>query len=329
MKNGILIKTLAIMLVYVFMFTLTACETSATPANEQKKDPGTEAATAEGGELAIVPPGMVSPFYTGIISGAKRTAQKLGHKCTVLTPEKESDFAGQVKIVEDLITKGVKGIALCSMNAEAISTAVKKANEANIPVVIFNSLVDLPSGDVSAYIGYDQAAGGAKCAEYVNRVENGKANVAIIEGLLSSFTIERKGGFEEKIKEYPGIEVIASQPGDWEREKSMNVAINMLQVNPDIDVFFGLSDEMGLGAAQACKAAGKTGVITISIDGNPNAFEAIKKGEHTATLYVMPDQIGVKAIEALDKIIRGEKVDKKIVTDTVIVDASNVDQYIK
>lgn len=330
MKKGILIKTLTIILVYIFMFTLAACRASAIPAAEQKTASRTDAEVTEGGgELAIIPPGMVSPFYTGIISGAKPTAEKLGYKCTILAPEKESDFAGQVKIVEDMVTKGVKGIALCSINAEAISTAVKKANEANIPVVIFNSLVDLPSGDVTAYVGYDQAAGGAKCAEYVNRVKNGKANVAIIEGLLSSFTTERKGGFEKKIKEYPGIKLIASQPGDWEKEKSMNAAANMLQANPDIDVFFGLSDEMGLGAAQACKAAGKTGVITIGIDGNPNALEAIKKGEYTATLYVAPDQIGAKTIEVLDKIIKGEKVGKKIVTDSVIVDSANVDQYIK
>jgi len=130
-------------------------------------------------------------------------------------------------------------------------------------------------------------------------------------------------------KKYPNIKVVATQPGDWEREKSMNAATNMLQAHPDIDVFYGLSDEMALGAAQACKAAGKKNILTIGIDGNPNALEAIKKGELTATLYVYPDVIGAKAIEALDKVIKGQKVDKKIITDTIVVDKTNVSKYLK
>lgn len=77
----------------------------------------------------------------------------------------------------------------------------------------------------------------------------GSAKVGIIEGLPSAHTTERMGGFVDKAKEkYPDIQVVASQPGDWEREKGMNAATNMLQANPDITVFFGLSHEMELGA---------------------------------------------------------------------------------
>ncbi|WAM36167.1 sugar ABC transporter substrate-binding protein [Caldicellulosiruptor acetigenus] len=282
------------------------------------------------GEIAFVPPGMVSPFYAGTISGAKPMAEKLGYKFTVLAPERESDFAGQVKIVEDLVTKKVKGIALCAINADAIAAAVRKANEAKIPVVVFNSLTELPKCKVEAYVGYNQREGGKKVADYIAKVKKGKAKVAIIEGLPGYHTREREGGFMDQIKKkYPGIKVVAVQPGDWEREKSMNAAMNMLQAHPDIEVFYGLSDEMALGAAQACKAAGRKDILTIGIDGNPNALEAITKGELTATLYVYPDVIGAKAIEALDKVIRGQKVNKFIVTPTVIVDKTNVDKFLK
>ncbi len=280
-------------------------------------------------EIAFVPPGMVSPFYAGVIKGAKPESKKLGYDFVMVAPERESDFAGQAKIVEDMVQKKVAGIAMCAINIEAVGSSVKKANEAKIPVVIFNSLVDLPSGEVYAYVGYDQRAGGAKVADYVNKVKGGKAKVAIIEGLPSTFTTDRKGGFVEEITKYPGIEVVASQPGDWEREKSMNVAQNMLQSNPDIDVFYGLSDEMALGAAQACKAAGKKGVTIIGIDGNPNAIDAVAKGDITGTLGVNPDLIGSKAIETLDKAIKGQPSPKKVVTDTVIIDRSNYKKFKK
>jgi ribose transport system substrate-binding protein len=228
-----------------------------------------------------------------------------------------------------MVEKKVDGIAMCAINIEAVGAAVKKANAAKIPVVVFNSLIDLPSGEAFAYVGYDQRAGGAKVADYVNKAKGGKAKVAIIEGLPSTFTTDRKGGFVDQIKKYPGIQVVASQPGDWEREKSMNVAQNILQANPDVDVFYGLSDEMALGAAQACKAAGKKGVVIIGIDGNPNAIEAVAKGDITGTLGVNPDLIGAKAIETLDKAIKGQPSPKKVVTDTVIIDKSNYKQFMK
>lgn len=285
---------------------------------------------SKGKEIAFIPPGMVSPFYSGVISGAKPMAKKLGYKFTVLAPERESDFAGQVKILEDMIQRKVAGIALCAINTDAISAAVVKANEAGIPIVIFNSLVDLPRGEVFAYVGYDQHSGGKKVADYVNKALNGKANVAIIEGLPSSFTTLRAGGFTDRIKAvYPGIKVIASQPGDWEREKSMNVATNLLQSKKNIDVFYGLSDEMALGAAQACKAAGRKDILIIGVDGNPNAIAAVAKGDITGTLGVYPDVIGEEAIKAVDKAIRGENSGKKIITDTIVIDKSNYKKFMK
>jgi ribose transport system substrate-binding protein len=287
----------------------------------------TAPALAAQSEIAFVPPGMVSPFYAGVISGAKPQATKMGYKFVIVAPERESDFAGQAKIVEDMVENKVSGIALCAINIEAIASSVKKANEARIPVVIFNSLSDLPSGNVFAYVGYDQRAGGTKVADYVNKIKGGKAKVAIIEGLPSTFTTDRKGGFVEQIKKYPGVQVVASQPGDWEREKSMNVAQNILESHPDVDVFYGLSDEMALGAAQACKAAGRKGVTIIGIDGNPNAIEAVAKGDITATLGVNPDLIGAKAIETLNLAIRGKTSPKKVITDTVIIDKSNCTKY--
>ena len=119
-------------------------------------------------------------------------------------------------------------------------------------------------------------------AEVVNGAET---NVAIIEGLPSEHTTARMGGFSDRVAEkYPNIHVVASQSGDWEREKGMNAAANMMQ-SVDIDAFFGLCDEMSLGAVQAVKQAnGKQ--LVFSFDGNPNAAEAVKSGDLMCTLSI-------------------------------------------
>ncbi|MDR2661967.1 MAG: sugar ABC transporter substrate-binding protein [Treponema sp.] len=314
-------KALTAGLVAVLLVTVLACNRSA----------GTTEDGAGGQlELAMVPPAMVSPFYAAVLSGARPEAEKLGYKLTILSTERDDDAAGQVKIVEDLVQRGVAGIAICAHDDKAIVSAVIKANQAGIPIVIFNSLTDLPGGEVYAYVGYDQRQGGANIADWVNKVTNGQANVAILEGLPGFHSTERAGGFIDQIKKYPGIKVVATQPADWAREKGLNVATNMLQADGSINAFYGLNDEMSLGAGQAIRQMGLSGIVTVGIDGNPNAMEAVKNGDQTATLYVNPVGIGAGAIDMLDAALKNQPAPagKRLPIDTIVVDTTLVDQYL-
>ena len=144
------------------------------------------------------------------------------------------------------------------------------------------------------------------------------------------FTENREGGFLDEVDKYSNIEVVAKQAANWEREKGMNVATNMYQANNKINMFYGLSDEMALGAAQACNSLGLKDIVTIGIDGNPNTLDDIKAGVCTASVYTNPFEIGAQTIVDCDKAIKGETMENKIhEIPTVIVDKSNVDEYIK
>jgi ribose transport system substrate-binding protein len=257
-------------------------------------------------------------------------ADALGYELEILAPPSEDDYATQTSMMEDFITNGVKGIAVCGINLEALKPAIKKANEAGIPVVMFNTITELDGVDVYAYSGYNQYNGGGKIADWVNEKMNGEAKVAIIEGLPSDYTTQRMGGFVDKCKEaYPGIEVVATQPGDWVREKGMNAAMDMIQAHPEINVIYGLSDEMALGAVQACKQLNRDDIICIGLDGNPNAKEAVKAGELDGTLDCGPVAIGANAIKALADAIDGVARDEKIIeAETTVVDSTNVDQFL-
>lgn len=282
-------------------------------------------------EIGFLPPAMTSPFYASCIEGATPVATASGYELLVMAPPSEDDYATQMSMMEDMITRGVKGIAVCGINLDALIPGIKKANEAGIPVVMFNTITELEGVEVYAYSGYNQYNGGGKIADWVNEKTGGMAKVAIIEGLPSDYTTQRMGGFVDRCKEvYPNIEVVATQPGDWVREKGMNAAMDMLQAHPDINVIYGLSDEMALGAVQAIKQLGRDDIIVVGLDGNPNAFESVKAGELTATLDCGPVAIGANAIlaivEALENVPREEKV---IEAETTVVDTSLVDDFIK
>ena len=289
------------------------------------------ATAEEAPKLGFLPPAMTSPFYASCIEGATPVAEALGYELVVMAPESEDDYATQTSMMEDLITQGVKGIAVCGINLDALIPAIQKANEAGVPVVEFNTITELEGADVYAYSGYNQYNGGAKIADWVAEHTEGDVKVAIIEGLPSDFTTQRMGGFVDRCAEaYSNIEVVATQPGDWVREKGMNAAMDMIQAHPEISVIYGLSDEMALGAVQACKQLNREDIMCIGLDGNPNAFESVKAGELTATLDCGPVAIGANAIKALGDAINGvEREDPIIEAETTVVDATIVDDFLK
>ncbi|MEF9972375.1 MAG: sugar ABC transporter substrate-binding protein [Clostridia bacterium] len=291
----------------------------------------TMSGAAMAAEIGFLPPAMTSPFYAGCIEGATPVAESCGYDLLTMAPPSEDDYATQMSMMEDMITRGVKGIAVCGINLDALVPAIKKANEAGIPVVMFNTITEMTGAEVYAYSGYNQYNGGGKIADWVNTKTNGTAKVAIIEGLPSDFTTQRMGGFVDKCKEsYPGIEVVATQPGDWVRETGMNAAMDMLQAHPEINVIYGLSDEMALGAVQACKQLNREDIICVGLDGNPNAFESVKAGELTATLDCGPVAIGANAVLALTEAIAGTvRTEKVIEAETTVVDSTLVDNFLK
>ncbi|MEK7475835.1 MAG: sugar ABC transporter substrate-binding protein [Candidatus Coatesbacteria bacterium] len=288
-------------------------------------------ASAKDLRIAVVPPGLISPFHVQVDQGAQAACARL--KLTLLhpAPPRETDFAEQVRIVEDLITQHVDAISVCAIGNEAIVPAVKKANKAGIPFFIHNSLEPLPAGEVTAYIGYNQRKGARLMGEYAVRLLKGRGKVLILEGIPGYHTRERTAGFREglDVERNRGIVVVGSQPADWERSKAMAVTENSLQRVPDLTLVFGCSDEMALGAAAAAKAHHRPGMFFLGIDGNPNAIDAIRKGEMTATLGVYPRRMGAMAVETILKALKGRRVPRIVETPMEIVTVANAEAYLK
>ena len=122
---------------------------------------------------------------------------------------------------------------------------------------------------------------------------------------------------------HPGIKIVAETPANWERQQGMNVAAAALKANPNTDLFFGCSDAMDQGAAQAAIEANKK-VFTIGIDGNPDTLKDIDNGVVTATCAVYPREMGRITIRTIKDFLDGKKVGPKVETPIKIIDKSNV-----
>jgi ABC-type sugar transport system substrate-binding protein len=293
--------------------------------------------TAEGRiRVAIVPPGFGSPFHVAIKEGAVQEAERLGWAVDAVAAEKEDDFSGQVAVVEQELQKGISAVAINPIDVKAIVTAVKSANQRGIPVFMQNTITPLDEGMVTEFIGYDQWDGAFQLARYtcrlfaLNNIRYGK--VYILTGIPGFHANRRTQGYEWGISKYcPDVQIIGKQTAEWDRTKAVEVATAALQQHPEINLFYGNSDEMGIGACIAAKKMGRVvnqTIWCISIDGNPVTLDMIQHGETTATLGVYPRLIGATVIRQMKKVL----IDKTpvpyiLVTPSIVVDQTNVEAY--
>ena len=315
-------KIVSFTLVAVLAFTFMGSVGNQAPAD-----------AAESGAkkvIAFIPPNMITPYYAMIIEGGKPTAEKLGYEFKVQSPSAADAYEEQVQIIENMVSMNVDGIAICTHDLNSIIGAVKKANVAKIPVVIFNTLQMLPDGDVYSYTGYNPWDGGVMSADWIASKIGGAGEIAILEGLPGFGNDERKAGFVDTIeKKYANIKIAASQNADWARDKGYDVGRTILQTNPNVKAFFACSDEMAIGAATAIKDLKLSGIYTIGIDGNKVTLDSIREGVTSGTLNTDPYNVGVSAITLVDMAIKGEAApaDKKVVVPCFIVDADNISKY--
>ncbi|WP_454861985.1 ribose ABC transporter substrate-binding protein RbsB [Peribacillus frigoritolerans] len=247
-----------------------------------------------------------NPFFVSLKDGIEKKAKEKGMKVTVV--DAQDDTAKQISGIEDLILQKVDVLLVNPTDSAAISSAVKDANDAGIPVITIDRSSD--EGDIETFIASDNVAGGEMAAEYLVKELGEKAKVVELEGVSgASATRERGKGFHNIADKQ--LEVLTSQTAEFDRTKGLNVMENILQGNKDIQAVFAHNDEMALGAIEAIKAAGKD-IIVVGFDGNDDALKAVESGELKATIAQQPALIGEEAVNAAEKILKGDKVDDTI-----------------
>ncbi|MGQ9888485.1 MAG: sugar ABC transporter substrate-binding protein [Aggregatilineales bacterium] len=302
---------------------------------------GASIAQEETHYVGFVPPALTSPFHVAMVDGATARAEELGWTLDVQAPASEGDFAAFVTTVQQLLEKGVEAISINPIGTDSAITAVLAANEKGVPILAHNFITPFAEGEVTSYIGYDQWGGAEALAAYTcellakkydTTVEETPGKVFILLGIDSIFSRRRTGGFKAGLeKNCPNVEVVGEQSAEWLRTRGSEVALIALQQNPDIDVFYGNSDEMAIGAALAAEQLGlriNEDFFAVGIDGNQPTLDLLAEGKFSATLGVDPFRMGVAVIDTMAKVFAGEEVPQIILTPSVVVTPDNLEAYL-
>jgi ABC-type sugar transport system substrate-binding protein len=285
--------------------------------------------------IAFVPKALNSPFWGQMQAAAEAEAATLDVELVSLAADRETDVERQYQIIENLIEQSVDAILLAPSGSKELVPAIRKANDAGIPVLLLDTRIDEDAaaavGALTAtYIGSDNFEGGAVAGRTLARMLDGRGEVAIIEGIAGHETAdERRLGFLHGIEEAPGIEVVASQTASWERARAYTVAENLLQAHPDLDAVFAANDEMALGALEAIAAAGRLeDVIVIGFDAIPDAIVNVRSGRLAGTVAQFPGEMGRLGVRSAVALVRdGQVPAPEVLTRVELIDRGNVDSF--
>lgn len=247
------------------------------------------------------------------------------------------DVARQIAQIEDLIQQKVDAIIIWPTNGEAVIPAVRKAKKAGIPVIVTNSnIAEEGFPFVASFSGPDNITQGSRSAEIMcdkfkaMGIEN-EARVVQISGQPGYTTaIERQKGFDDRLPEVcPNVTLVETQPGDWNREKSQKVMEAFLVKYDDIDGVYAGDDNMGVGALNAAKAAGREGIIFVGATNFAVGYEAMERGEYWGSIYQSPVDDAVAALKTARDVLNGKEVPFLNYFDTPKITQDNMGDFTK
>ena len=269
-----------------------------------------------------------NPWRLAQTASMKAEAEKLGWQ--LVYTDAAGSAAKQVADVNSMIAQGVDVIFLSPREEKPLIPAVMAAKKAGIPLFLIDRSVDpklaKAGTDYVSFIGSNFVLEGTQAGEWLVKATGGKAIILEIEGSTgSSPANDRKKGFDEVIAQHPDMKIVASQSGDFARDKGRQVAEALLQAHPEANVIYAHNDEMAIGAIAAIEAAGKKpgkDILVVSIDGEKDGLQAIIDGKMGATVECNP-RFGPAAFLAAMSYSKGEKIPPVMTNKDNFYDISN------
>ncbi len=254
--------------------------------------------------IEFIPKGRAHEFWQSVHAGAiKAMRENPGYTIIWNGPASETDFEGQIQIMDSAINQHVDAICLAPIDRKILVTLVERATGSGLPVIIFDSPVDTPT--FTAQVATDNTEGGRLGAKRIGEILHGKgkiAEVAVQPG--SASTMAREQGFEETLAaNFPDIKIVDKQYGMADFAQSLKVSENMLTAAPDLNGMFSSNESSTVGALRALKNRPK--VKLVGFDASPQLLEALKSGAIDSLVVQDPFQMGYNSFVAAVTKLKG------------------------
>lgn len=292
----------------------------------------TDVKANESYKIGYIAKNTTNPYMVAQGEGVKKAGTDMGFEAIVQAPSTADSVEEQVKLMENMIQQGCKAIIVHCADSNGIMTGVKEAESAGVLVLTIGTPA---AEDTFLRTGVDYYETGYTIAKDMAEKLGGKGNIIVLEGPAGAQNaIERLNGINTALAEYPDIKIVASQTANFKRTEGMSVTENLIQKYTDVQGIIGANDESALGAIQALKAAGMSGVLVSGFDGSVDAANAIKNGDMFESYNTDPYGSGYIACAYAVKYLNdgtepeGKFIPFPSVNNDPLINSDNVEDYI-
>lgn len=308
------VKLLAVCLLGVFMAACVSQAGSAQPEPIQPLEPNDGQKTYEQLVVGYSQIGAESEWRIGNTASLKEAAADLGVE--LLFSDGQQRQENQIRAIRTFIAQRVDVIGVSPVVETGWESVFQEAKDAGIPIILVDRQAAVSEDLYTTYLGSDFLEEGKNAGRIMVDLLEGEGHIIELTGTIGSApALDRYAGFREIIREHPGMEIVASQSGDFTRAKGEEVMGDLLKLYGDeIDAVYAHNDDMAIGAIQAIENFGlKPGedIKIVSIDAIREAFQMMIDGKLNATVECNP-LLGPQFFELALKVVNGEPVPKWI-----------------
>lgn len=257
--------------------------------------------------IAMVPKVMGSPYFDIAADGAKAAGSDLGVDI-IYTGPTSADAAQQVNIIQDLITKKVDAIAVAPNDPSAVAPILKKAKEAGIKVLTYDS--DAATDAREIFVDQVSAESlGRHIMDNVAAQMNNEGEFAILTASLTASNQNTwikwmKAQLEEK---YPNIKLDTIAPSEEDQQKALSQTQNLVKAYPNLKVIAALSTVAEPGAAQAIEQMGMSGKVKLVGLATPSGMKQfLKSGSAQSATLWDPKKLGYLTVSVAKDLLDGK-----------------------
>ncbi len=307
--------------------TASAGSSASSGSSTSASSSGSSQTSSPGAKYTIaVVPKSVGLFYWGTVhAGAAAAAKALGVNIIWKGTETETDVSGQVNILQDFITKKVSGIAFAATDAHGLVGTAQAAAKANIPVVNIDSGL---SPQTPPLVATNNIAAAGKAADILAQQIGARGDVALLPFVPSAATsIQRQQGFEQELKKYPNIHLVAVQYDQSDINTALSEMENILTSHPGLKGVFAANEPGVIGVVHALLERGLVGKVkVIGFDNAPDEVSALSQGQVSALIVQNPYKIGYEGVAEVLDLLKHKTIPHSLDTGAIVVTKANMNQ---
>lgn len=321
-------RSLTHCLALTLCLVLAGCNKPETTSTGRGGEKTESAGGAKKLKLAFVT-NNAADFWTFARAGCTKAAEELSNVSVEFKIPEDGTAATQTRILDDLLAKGVDGIAISPVDP---ANETPKLNDVAKQTVLITHDSDAPNSDRVCYVGTDNVAAGRQAGEAIKQVlPNGGKIMVFVGSLDAQNARDRFGGIKEALQG-SNVEIIDCRTDETDHARAKSNVLDTIVKYPDISCLVGLWSYNGPAILSAVKDSNKVGAIKIvTFDEEDETLQGVREGAIFATIVQQPFQFGYQAIMLMNKVIGGDKsmipANKKIIVPTLVINKDKVEEF--